>query len=485
MCQTLVRFFGAACLIGLVACRDRGPAPARPADPSAIGQRPWRSLVAGGGDRPDSNQLGIEQDLALAVRTFGRAGQLLYAGGPQTEAVQVRRLRRGGDKLRLALGELFDPRVGRDARYQRTTLEPAAAATRDNIIGRLRAAAEVETRGDYLIYLAGHGGPGSTAAEVSFLTWGEDLLTPADLEEVLDTFPRERRVRVVMTSCFSGGFAEILFPEADASRGPTASDRCGLFASTWDQESSGCDPDPDRGLHEGYAVHFLHALKAEDENGKPLAMAALDFDHDGRVSLLEAHTRVRLVLGSIDVPTTTSERWLRAAAPATGPSLPVTLPEEEVVVALLTERLGELTKARLALDTLTDELKVARDAAEDARDVEANTYRAAAAALASRWPALEDPWHPDFDRTLEGHRRAIRAFMDRDPRVREHARAVRDVDTAQRDVDDLQEQRAPLMRLVRAADNLELAGRLRAKGGADWKVFERLRACESSLAPEP
>src|SRR4029077_2773259 len=108
-----------------------------------------------------------------------------------------------------------------------------------------------------------------------------------------------------------------------SANGPAGSVRCGLFASTWDREASGCDPDPDRREQESYPLHFLHALRAEDRDGHPLNRDDLDLDHDGTISLLEAHTRARIMDASIDVPTTTSERWLRGVAPASGPTSPV------------------------------------------------------------------------------------------------------------------------------------------------------------------
>ena len=477
------------CLIGvcvlatLLGCRETVDHPREAVAPSAADLGALRWLAAGGGDLPENNQVSIEQDLALAGKTFGPSGLLLYAGGPKTAAVQILERRPSGDALRLELAELFDPRPGRDARYRRTELLPSAAATLDTILAELRRAAETDQTTDFLIYLAGHGNLGETAMETGFLTWGGEMLTPRALEEVLDTAALLRRFRVVMTSCFSGGFAEILFTHADGTLGAAPGDRCGLFAATWDQESSGCDPNPDRGAQDGYGVHFLHALRGEDRAGRKLPLAELDLDGDGQISLLEAHTRVRLASGSIDIPTTTSERWLRARAVSDGPRASVSLPEEEVVVERLSKRLGNLDSARLALEAVTEELKDARDALEEAQGAEGAAYRIAAAELLSRWPVLNDPWHPLFERTLEKNRRLIRAALEKSSSLQAHSRAAAAVTAAQLDVDELMLRRAALMRLVRAADNLQLAGYLKEKGGSDWQVFERLRACENSLPP--
>ena len=65
-------------------------------------------------------------------------------------------------------------------------------------------------------------------------------------------------LRLVATSCFSGGFAELAFAHADVNAGPTQVPRCGLFAGTWDRKTSGCDPNPDRvGAPDGAEIAAL------------------------------------------------------------------------------------------------------------------------------------------------------------------------------------------------------------------------------------
>ena len=178
-----------------------------------------------------------------------------------------------------------------------------------------------------MLYLAGHGQPGEQPADASIELWGQVPLQARELATMLDGRPRP--LRMVMTSCFSGGFAELAFVGADGTRRAAAVGRCGLFATTATREASGCDPNPDRAAQEGYGLHFLHALHGRDRTGAP---AAIDLDGDGKVSLLEAHARARSASAGIDVPTTTSEAWLRAAARRRGPAGQVgqvALPEED------------------------------------------------------------------------------------------------------------------------------------------------------------
>lgn len=459
-----------------------GPPPeelAGPASPRPAG--PLRFIIAGGGPSPELNQVQIEQDVALAREIFAPSGTglVLFAGGPGSRAVQE--LSDGEpDELALELAAILDPRSGRDAHYRETTLAPDGAATAEATLAALEGAI---TDGEMplTVYLAGHGHGGETPAESAFLTWSEGDLWVDDLTRVLDAAPAHRPVRFVITSCYSGGFAEIAFEGADPERGPAGTDRCGLFATSFDRPAAGCDPNPDRGAQEGYGIHFLHALRGEDRDGRPIARREIDLDADGSISLLEAHTRARIVSGSIDVPTTTSERFLRAVATERAGRLPPgALPEERAVIEGLRARLelarAEDARPRLArLNARLDE--VAGELDRVGEELGAAEERLAAALL-HRWPLLEDPWHPGFADSLASARADLATFL------------ADSADAAQRAVLLAEEQRlsdehgrlmvevAPYARLVAALDTLELAAGLRAEGGRMWLRYEAFLACE-------
>ena len=449
---------------------------------SAPGPR-W--LAIGGGSTPESNQVSIEQDLALAADVLGESGGILYAGGRGSHGVQVRDQAPRGDALLAKLGALFSPRGGRDSHYRRTTLPALGPATPGAALPRLRQ--ELGRPGDdpLFVYLAGHGEQGQSASDNLLRLWGQWPLTVRELGAVLDEAPARRRVQVVVTSCFSGGFAELAFRSGDPAAGPALRDRCGLFATTWDLEASGCDPDPDRRRQEGYGIHFLNALRRRDRDGHALAADAVDYDGDGKVSLLEAHTRVRIASAAADIPTTTSERWLRHIGLVRGPESPVALPEEDAVVAALTKQL-ELQGRLADVPALFAEAQAA--VANAQRDLEASRaredeefYRFSAAALA-RWPVIDDPWHPDFAATLSTHRAAIEAFVeDGAPLYAAFLAARAAVDRLDTFVQRLRLRAAPLERLLRAMDTRRLAGRLKARGGAEWDHYLRLLACERAV----
>jgi hypothetical protein len=446
-------------------------------------------IAAGGGPTPEYNQLSVEDDLALFAETLGAdRGLLLFAGGPGTRSVQVLDDAPRGDELGAELGSFFDARDGRDSHYRPTRLALHGPATVSGTLGAIERALATGSA-PLTVFLAGHGIAGETPADAELLMWGDEPLTPAALAEALDRTPPARVVRVVITSCYSGGFGELVYRGARAELGPTETDRCGFFAAPWDLPASGCDPDPDRAVHEGYAIHFLAALRGQDRQGRD-ARTSLDLDHDGRISLLEAHTRAVIASTSLDVPTTTSETWLRAVAPARGPENPYALPEADAVVAAMAELTGlvgseqrgraELLRRRDAMAAITAELT-------SLDEQEASAYRAASAALLSRWPMLDDPWHPDFRATLDDEHDAIAAFFEGAPEMLAWREARALVDALEQRLDDGRVEAARYERLVRALDDRALAARLHAQGGAAWQRYERLLRCERgspSLAPD-
>ncbi len=437
----------------------------------------WQFLVVGGGAFPDSNQISIEDDTMLAAAVLGPRARVLFAGGRGTQGVQVSALPGSSDDLVWQLAALFDPRPRE--RFQPTRMRTALPATLDDVKRDFLAAFQAG-QGDFALVLLGHGTQGEVPQENQFGVWGGEALTPRDVALWQAEAHHPRRLRLVVSACFAGGFSAALHTAGDPSQALATPVGCGFFAAPWDEESSGCDPNPDRRAHEGYAVHFFNALTGRDRQGKVLPLSVLDLDHDGQVSALEAHMRVVVAAQSFDRPTITSHEWLRAHAPVTGPMTPVVLPEEEAVLAELGAKLGNPSSAtaQAQLDELQAQLDAANDALHEAQAAEESSYRQVAAALLTRWPALNDPWHPDFRPTLQREATDIKRFLREAISVALHRQTMAAVDVLQAQVDSLMLMRAPWARWVQAHTARDLAARLRHKGGGDWQSFEAIRACE-------
>lgn len=416
--------------------------------------------------------------MALAAEVLGPGGRLLFGAGPDSPTVQILGPPRAVDPVLAALGDLFSPRGDRDVRYRPTRLAHAEPATAPGVLAALDHALAGGPE-PLLVYLGGHGNIGAEPRLNTVSLWAQSALSVVDLAARLDRSPRP--VRMVVTTCFSGGFAELVFRGADPAMGPSPHPRCGLFAAPWDLEATGCDPNPDRAAQQGYGLLLLEALRGRDRHGNPLPSGELDLDGDGRISLLEAHTRARIVSTTADVPTSTAERWLRHAAPAQGPGIAVELPEEDAVVRALARRLGltgREAEAYLELQRVEDDLEAVGRALEQAQLAEDAAYRHATAELLARWPVLDDPWHPDQPGLVQEHRDAIATHLQRSKSYGDYRRARQHVDRLSQRSWELRERAAPYERLTRALDNRKLAARLRARGGEDWATFERIWSCE-------
>ena len=447
-----------------------------PAPPSE--SEPLRYLAIGGGSLPESNEVSLEQNLELAEQTLAGPGTLAFAAGAGSQGVRL--LDRDplrGDALLARLGEIFAPRPGRQSRYRPTRLQsaqPADRATVERLIG------DALRRGEepLLLYATTHGDQGERPRDNTIALWGGEPLTAEQLARLHDGHARP--LVAVVASCFSGGFGELAFHAGDDAQGAARAPRCGLFAGTWDRETSGCDPDPERARQEGYSLHLLNALRGRDRNGRALALSGLDADHDGRVSLLEAHAWAAMTGQSFDVPTTTSERYLRAVQTRRGPAARELLPEHAALVERLAASLGLSTEAASAarLAELEQRLE-ALDAALETADADSETaYRALAARLLARWPVLDDPYHPEFGTVLERDRAGIQAALDSWPEAARLAQAEDAVERAELAREPTEVAAAITLRLVRGHETLALAGGLQRRGGPPFAHLQALLACE-------
>jgi len=469
---------------------QRAPAPPRtapavPASAAARASAPWpaslRSLVIGGGPLPDSSEVSLEQNVKLALGVLPGPSVALFGGGPGTESVRVDDVAPDRSLL-VRLGELFAPRPSRSSRFRASELDARRAdlASVEQAIGR--ALAE-DTQAPLTLYIAAHGEQAEAAADNAALVWGNDALTARRIAELHD--PHRRPLQLIVTSCFSGGFAELAFRAADEQLGAATAPRCGLFAGPWDRETSGCDPDPNRAAQEGYSLHMLQALAQRDRDGRPLALSRVDFDHDGRVSPLEAHAYARIVARSIDMPTTTSERYLRSVQPssARGASTELAaelLPEDAAVASELSRTLDLPSEdaARHALQQLADARSEQAERVAEAEDEVDHVYWPLVTRLLERFPMLDDPYHPQLAATLASHAADIEALLERSPEAEAHRAATKALGELDHQALELELRETMVMRLVRARETLALASALAQRGGAQLGHYKAFLACE-------
>jgi hypothetical protein len=451
--------------------RAAPPAPALP-----------RYLAIGGGATPESTEVSLEQNLELARQVLPGPGTLLFAGGRGSVSVRTLAGPSSADSLLVRLGDLFNPRQGRHSEYRVTAL-PAQDASLESVEAAFRRAlgrGARETR-PLLLFISAHGQQADEPRDNSVVLWGGQSWSAAQLAALHEQRPRP--LRVVATSCYSGGFAELAFQGADARLGPARAPRCGLFAGTSDRETSGCDPDPDRRSQQGYSLHMLQALRGRDRNGEPLPLASLDLDGDHQVSLLEAHTRANVAANSIDVPTTTSERYLRQVQTETVAPDYALVPEQAKVIEVLGTKLALTSEAKVRerwaeLDRRLSGLAQRVDRAED--DVQV-AYAALSGKLLAHWPVLDDAYHPNFAATLERDREPITRALTTTAEARHYEQAQRALERVDLEYQRAEVEEALVARLKRAHQTAGLATALRNRGGPPFAYYQTLLSCERSV----
>jgi hypothetical protein len=329
------------------------------------------------------------------------------------------------------------------------------------------------------LYVAGHGDQGESPERNSVAVWGGHSLSVLRLAELHEQ--HQRPLRLLATSCFSGGFAELAFAGANAAAGqPSSVLRCGLFAGTADRETSGCDPNPNRRAQESYGLHVAFALAGSRKDGSALPLALADYARDGAIGLLDAHTFARIQAVSVDVPTTTSERWLRHVQPGSAAIDPALLPEEMAVVEQLGKALGLADEAavRQRWEQLDQQMAELDDAVAAAEDTLGGKAIELATLLLERWPVLDDPFHPDFEPTLSENRAAIAAALGNTSEARARADASQRAQESYERWGQVGVEEARVLRVLRAYETLHQAAALVKRGGTEARQYERLLACE-------
>ena len=163
-----------------------------------------------------------------------------------------------------------------------------------------------------LIYVTDHGSRNKNdLANNAIVLWGEEL-SVREFEELLRRLPPGVRVVTLMSQCYSGSFANVIY-DAEGVREPDGS-VCGYFASTAERPAYGCYPENQGRENVGYSFRFIEAMRSTPR-------------------FPEAHARVLVTDQTPDIPNRTSDHYLqtllRNAAEVRG------VPARKLVIDLL------------------------------------------------------------------------------------------------------------------------------------------------------
>jgi hypothetical protein len=146
-----------------------------------------------------------------------------------------------------------------DSTVEGVTLQ---AAKKDALTAWFADAATRLGAGDTLLfYVTDHGERNAADERDNTISlWGETLGV-SELRKLITSLDPGVRVVMLMSQCFSGSFAHVIHPDADAT---PAGNVCGYFSTTADRRAYGCYPE-NRGKDGiGHSFHFLEAVSGLD-----------------------------------------------------------------------------------------------------------------------------------------------------------------------------------------------------------------------------
>lgn len=175
--------------------------------------------------------------------------------------------------------------------------------------------ASVKPNDKVLIVYNGHGDiePSDTRKNTLKL-WGDTRLSISELDQLLDEINPKAKVNFVLTQCFSGSFANLIYehPYSDVR---AEQQRCGFLAESDRREAEGCDLGTNEADFRDYTTYFFAALAGKTRLGETIPSAQTDLDRSGQVSLREAHFYALANADSGDLSRSTSEFILERGQP--------------------------------------------------------------------------------------------------------------------------------------------------------------------------
>ena len=283
-------------------------APAARAEGDAAGVH---ALLINGGGKPainyQSHLLHLERIHAL-LREAGvpesRISILSADGTDPAADLATREVNAEPEFWRLAgtrLEQTLRPRI----QYINSSIGSASvqAATRENLRHWFETAAGSLGRGDtLLIYVTDHGTPNEQdLRDNRIVLWGEDEhIGVEEFGELIDLLQPTVRVVTLMSQCFSGSFANLIFAGEGGKRPrPNLS---GFFSSTADRPAYGCYPENRDKDSVGHSFRFFDALASGG-------------------AFAEAHREVLVTDRTPDVPLKASDLYLESLIAARAAAL--------------------------------------------------------------------------------------------------------------------------------------------------------------------
>jgi hypothetical protein len=469
-------------------------------------------LTIGGGGSPKNNQLSLERNVVFFRRVLADCGlgksphSVYFANGAE-------RIR----DLQVADPNVKPPRANQLLARLWDREDDLYYAYRPHEVGDLKGPANRAAVGEWFktsgarladgdrlfVYFTGHGGGGPRNAprNTTMDLWFDGGMTVKEFVALLDKLNPKVQVVLIMVQCHSGGFGDVIFPNADA--GPTLSEpsRCGFFATWHDRLAAGCTPDTEEENYKDYTTYFFAALSGKTRVGQ--AVERPDYDKDGKTSLAEAHAYVLLTSDTIDIPVCTSDVLLRQFSKTKDAKVKDLVTSgtkfEELVKLASAERRAVLEGLSKQLDLKGDDRAAAAKTLAATLDKERRTPDARPAPgqrstraereqlrnqirskVLARWPEISNAYHPAAVEAISKESAEIVKVIENHPAFARWDKLVaRDSDQSERSF-ELERRWVKCQRFNYVAESVALEANLeKFASKAVLAKFKALRAAEN------
>ncbi len=383
--------------------------------------------LIGGGPAVEDSQAQIEENVRWVRSVIeglpgSRALRVYFTDGDHhyPDVLEWRPVAETPDRLQ-PLARVLDSYLSNGEIYRNHRLDQVAGSTQaDELQPVLQAALEQLQPADrFWLIFNGHGREGETPLDNTLELWNYTDWTVTDLQQLLSRGNREALTRFVFTQCYAGGFARMVYVDANADQGLNEYSRCGFMAVAEDQPAEGCSPVLEVGNYQDYSTYFFAALAGKARTGDPLAFSP-DLDADTRVTPYEAHLYALRAARSTDMPRATSEDYLLRWSPWYARWWPLSNEESHYgqLAAALASDLGvepvspALSQRR---EALLQQLQNTTRQREEIRAEINNLRDPIRYALVARWPALNAVHTLGYKRFLEQDLEQAQAYIVRQP----------------------------------------------------------------------
>jgi hypothetical protein len=469
-------------------------------------------LTIGGGSSAANNHVSLEKNVLFLQRFLADRGlgdvphEILFSDGtggardlqfiPKAKPPRVNEL----------LAEIFRQERGLDEQYRAHDIPHLWGASGRQSLGRWfdTVGSKLHDGDRLFIYYTGHGSRGKGGHNTALAMWREADMPVSEFVKLLDRLPPKVSVVLVMVQCFGGGFADVIFNEADPSKGLSPRNRCGFFATSPDRVAAGCTPDVDEENYREYSTYFWAALYGRTRTGAVVPPS--DYDGDGRVSLAEAHAYAMVASDTIDLSMKTSDVFLRRfSKPRTvaGPAELIDVDSgfetlldraeapERATLDGLSKRLGldgfnRTQAARTMAAGIAERRRALADEQRRLTQSHDRISNALAAMVRTRWPELTNLLNPAALKLLAEQGDQIVRAIESAPAYPELRRAHDRLDAIDDEDTDLERKWVKCQRFIRTAEHVALAANLSLVATPDVRArYQTLRAAEGGTLTDP